>query len=841
MATFTLTSERITIDGEYKEFVGGSGNTTTVIQYASGDAPASGDAGRFLLWRNGTNTGFWEVRFIASATSSTVTVTDGGFSSAPPSSSTFVISTNLDDIDAAYTNSVVRKEGRSFQIRNRDFELTNGAFVADVNASISSKSTQTGSGFIGTYPVANGCALQFGRLIGGEANNSVETIGGCQILFEVSNGTLMFTTQGSANSNGPVLNFYGCLVESISNGFTPFIRSSGAMRMIGCVADGPMGGRLYSPESELVDTRFSGNVSGSNAWSLGATFTRPINNVFFYQNDTAIKAFQGFTGKFTNVTFADSNTNIIDSSGANSSLLFTFIDCTTFADNKITNTRGNYKQGKSINYTLTNSAGVGLTGAKVAVYDNAGAIQDGIKTSASGAVDTINAVFFDRAHGSTSVNKAPFDIRIREYGYTYLGFQSAVSEPIKQEVRLADNTTLVSTEAQAAAITGISLNFGTETVTITQDADTQKLYDYYQYQLAQTTNMAYGEDLIRTGDSFNLDDWDMVVDSCTYTGDATTTGLITLPNNGVFNGTRTDANGTVFPPQPISITNISAGSRLQIYNVTTSTERVNEVVSGTSYTSSYTEGVEYTDGDTVRVRLTKLGKNEWSSNVLDTSSGFSVLAEQVDSAVYAAMGVDGSTVTKFAADYAQNDVNLIIATDWAMAELYAWWMYNLTTELGLRDFFGGITAIDQSNFRINSAVVNLFLDNNTTASFKQTDNRRFFRDTGDGYPIKTPTTSGYGLDAVWRNTILIADIDNVAAIKAKTDQLNFSGTDVKATLDGEEVVTDTASRNASKADVSGLSTFDASTDQVALVRADLETINDGVQKSSKLIPHTDSL
>ena len=49
MATFTSTSERITIDGAYKDFTGGSGNTATVIQYASGDAPASGDAGRFLL------------------------------------------------------------------------------------------------------------------------------------------------------------------------------------------------------------------------------------------------------------------------------------------------------------------------------------------------------------------------------------------------------------------------------------------------------------------------------------------------------------------------------------------------------------------------------------------------------------------------------------------------------------------------------------------------------------------------------------------------------------------------------------------------------------------------
>jgi len=55
----------------------------------------------------------------------------------------------------------------------------------------------------------------------------------------------------------------------------------------------------------------------------------------------------------------------------------------------------------------------------------------------------------------------------------------------------------------------------------------------------------------------------------------------------------------------------------------------------------------------------------------------------------------------------------------------------------------------------------LFLDNTTSASYKQTDNRRFFRDTGDGYPIKEPTTSGYGLDAVWRNQVSLADSDDI--------------------------------------------------------------------------------
>ena len=65
--------------------------------------------------------------------------------------------------------------------------------------------------------------------------------------------------------------------------------------------------------------------------------------------------------------------------------------------------------------------------------------------------------------------------------------------------------------------------------------------------------------------------------------------------------------------------------------------------------------------------------------------------------------------------------------------------------------------------------------------------------------------------------LTVGQATELSGIKAKTDILTFNGTDVKATLDGEVVVTDTASRNASKADVSGLSTFNPTTDAVANV------------------------
>jgi hypothetical protein len=515
----------------------------------------------------------------------------------------------------------MRAQGRSYQMRDRDFELTSGAFLADVNASLSTKSTQTGGGFISTYPVADGCVLQFGRLVGGEANDSTETIGGCQIIFETSNNTLMFTNQSSANTAGPVLNFYGCLIESIAPVGLPFIRSPGAMRLIGCIADGPMGGRLYSTASELVDTRFSGNLTGSIAWSLGGSFTRSIDNAFFFQGNTAIKAFESFTGAFTNVTFADSLTQVIQSSGAYSNLLFTFTDCTTFADGDISNSNGQYEQLKSINYTVTDSSGTDLSGVKVAVYDTVGDVQSGgVQISSGGAVSQINARFFRKDHGATAVSKAPFDIRIRRYGYVYLGFQSAVVEPIKQEIRLSGNTTLVSTEAQAAAITGIALNFSTSTATITSDHNAQSLYDYYQYQLDQTANMAYGEDLILSGTSFDLADWGLVVDGATYTGDVTTTGTITLINGSTFVGTFTDANGTTTITE-LTLTGLKANSEVRVYQAGTTTEIDGVENSGTTFATT-------TSASSVDIVVHALGYEYQRLNGVDTSQNLTLPISQ---------------------------------------------------------------------------------------------------------------------------------------------------------------------------------------------------------------------
>lgn len=546
-ATITSTATRITISGNYKAFTSTTGSTTTVIQYSTGDAPASGDAGRFLMWKNGVNTKDWEIRYIESATATTVTVGDGGFSSAPASGESFVISTNLADIQSAVP-SACTVAGFSYSFNGRDWSLTSAAFLADVNISLDTEHSTSDDG----WQAAVDCAVQFGRLEGGEANDSTITQQGCYISLNntrPSSNTNVFAAGGSETFNGPIYNFYGTYVKNYTNAPSDwaFVRGIGPVRMIGSIWDGSIGGAFYHPASELVDSKFRGNDTTTTAWSIRATFTRSVSAAQFANAVAAFKNFGSFTGIFRDTVFdLNSLTDVVFING-NSDGGATLIDCTTFDDSYIFDGGSGFvHQGKSINYTLADSGGTGLTGAKVAVYDTEGTLQTAIQTSTSGAVDEIVTIFSKWQNANPSSIKSPFDIRIRKYGYVYQGFQSSVSEPIKQEVRLQTNSGLVSTEGQAAAITGIAINFATETITITSNHNTQNLYDYYQYQLAQSANMVYGEDLIRTGDTFDLDDWDIVVDGATYTGDITTTGTLTLLNSGTVVGSVTDSGGTEF-------------------------------------------------------------------------------------------------------------------------------------------------------------------------------------------------------------------------------------------------------------------------------------------------------
>ena len=358
-------------------------------------------------------------------------------------------------------------------------------------------------------------------------------------------------------------------------------------------------------------------------------------------------------------------------------------------------------------------------------------------------------------------------------------------------------TQVVKSTVDAYPIT-VSLSGSTLTVT-GNGATLQDLTSYQLYDLAKSflrDNYSGESETIVNRSGIEIDGraLDINLSYINYTGDMITTGVISLLNGSTFNGTRTDANGTVLPLRNISVTGLSAGSRLCVYNQNTSTQVFNQVVAGTSYTAQYAEGVGYSAGDVLELKVAKINMLEFSTSVVVTPTGWNGLISQDANAIYNAHGVDGATVTgiswdsgnmQFDFNDSDNNIN--------GADIGAWYYYFITTEIGIAEAFGALVWSQINKITNATSKVAITFDN-VKSSPLQINNCWIDRD--DGVSIIASTSNSIQINPP---AVFSTSIADVALIKAKTDLLNFTGTDIKATLDGEEVVTDAASRNASKA------------------------------------------
>lgn len=219
----------------------------------------------------------------------------------------------------------------------------------------------------------------------------------------------------------------------------------------------------------------------------------------------------------------------------------------------------------------------------------------------------------------------------------------------------------------------------------------------------------------------------------------------------------------------ISAPNIISGSRVRLYNVTDGIELYNGVLSSTGFSYSYPWLANKTMQLTATYQSGVNAKLAVEAVSIATSNGLQFLVSQEDDEVYNVYALDGSAITKFEADYSNTQVDLIVATNFAMAELYAWWVYNLTTLDGIRGFVGGLTAEDAANLRINTNIFSIKLDNDTSTNLVQTDNIRIYR-SDLVYPVATPTSGGGGIQIIWREKVYISTLDSVsiASIKKNT-------------------------------------------------------------------------
>lgn len=499
-----------------------------------------------------------------------------------------------------------------------------------------------------------------------------------------------------------------------------------------------------------------------------------------------------FTGTYTALTTANLNSALAAISGYTDAKGFKFrlkIEATVSdAANKVLNVRifttNNAATllpiGESA-YTLTRVT----AGTTVGAFD--GTTEVSYTASASGSLTLQLPYDFDGLMASNAIKVRSLatvwddhTANFNQYAFTRASLQAT------------DTEVTVSNAATVAAYTTL----GT----------TAKIYDFGKYWGSLRANLLVAQVFTKSGTALSTT-FNVVVDataaqvfsvsgntvtikaSAITAGTITTTGTLTTLNGAVMQITYT-AGGITYSYATATVAGFTVGSRVQIYNVTTATEIYNGVPAAAPYVANYTNGTGYSAGDSVRVRIAYVNgatahlSEQYTTTA--TSQGWTITDDLDTDTVYNALAIDGSAVTGFAADYVNDEVNVTIAADWYMANLYAWWVYNMTTAQGISDFFGGLTAVDLANFKIENSIVNLYIDNITATNIKQLDNRRIYRADG-AYPVKS--SGGGGMDVVWRNTVLVADLI-----------------------------------------LAGLAT-----------EASLQIVNTGVKKASILIPHTQDL
>jgi len=221
----------------------------------------------------------------------------------------------------------------------------------------------------------------------------------------------------------------------------------------------------------------------------------------------------------------------------------------------------------------------------------------------------------------------------------------------------------------------------------------------------------------------------------------------------------------------VSIPNAPTGARYRISNQTQGNIEIeNALVPSGGISTTFIaddDSVPHEEGDLIYIDLTyPVSTTAYlPSRIIGqvSTSTISGLVAQVDDEIYNFHGIDGSQLTKFTADFVEDDIQVAIAQNFLGAELYAYYVHILHSTQGIREWLNAVTAIDIANFRINTSIMPLLFDNETTDEVWQTDNVRIFRSDG-ARPIKNPTTGGGGVDIQWRSQVYTSIVSTASPV-----------------------------------------------------------------------------
>lgn len=389
-------------------------------------------------------------------------------------------------------------------------------------------------------------------------------------------------------------------------------------------------------------------------------------------------------------------------------------------------------------------------------------------TNSSGADGNLTLTFYGQSTAAGAacyldgIASAPFVTAYRHYGYKFdAGLVTRTVNPL----------TLI-TESAANALSGLSINFSTQTITLTGTRSVRELYDWIYAQLCATANLSQPENFTSADGANFVSSYNLTIDGGYLTGSgAINMSTMTL---SVINGGKSDVplthDGGVYTS--ISLSGIVSGSRVQVYDVTAASELYNDAPSGTTL-KLYKN---WTADHTIRVRATycsgATAKLPYVASGVFGSGGMSLLLAQAEDTIYAANAIDGSAVTEFTADYVNVQVDVSDGDgSTSVQRLYAWAVYNLTTANGIAFYFGALTAEDGMNYRIDPSVVDIHLQNTSAtptvlvgARLYRTDETTIFAagvgpiqaDPGKAY-IANSTALAAAVAAIPTNPLLNSD------------------------------------------------------------------------------------
>jgi hypothetical protein len=279
----------------------------------------------------------------------------------------------------------------------------------------------------------------------------------------------------------------------------------------------------------------------------------------------------------------------------------------------------------------------------------------------------------------------------------------------------------------------------------------QKFYDIAKSYLVDNYAGEASPLVSRDGNTIDAGSYDVVVDASagsvfaisgntltikatTFVGNISTSGSTTLSNGaeviGTFGAT------TVLPWE---IKNIEATSRLQLYNVTKDTEVITTKLSGTAGALVDTDGTytssEIAVGDIVRLRVTCVTGDEAMIPVVTTgvatTAGLNFSIDQQADTIYNTNAIDGSAINAWTADFTNTPMGVDLSESdggASVQEIYAYIVYQQTTQNGVDKWFNVIRAIDGSNYQIDQAIADIKIQNIGTVAVNISGGRIFRKD-----------------------------------------------------------------------------------------------------------------